>query len=291
VAYADFVTAMMAFFLLLWLLNATSEEQLSGLADYFDPTLPISSVSGGGAGILGGTDPYAPVQDSGSRAVGMASDSKTSGESGQDGGGSGGVEEAVPPGGDRAASEGEDIEADIGDEARARNAALAAAAARIAEGTLSEDGHLRVVVTPDGLLIEIVDLVDDPLFPGGSADPTFLLTALIGEITPIIAALPNPVMVIGHTDDMPFGGPGYTNWELSADRANAARRLLIASGLAEGRIAGVLGRAATDPATDDPGDPQNRRIALKLLAMAPPGGQPAPAETGRDETGRERTSP
>ncbi|MGF1551500.1 MAG: flagellar motor protein MotB [Paracoccaceae bacterium] len=261
VAYADFVTAMMAFFLLLWLLNATTEEQRAGLADYFDPSVPISPVSGGGTGVLGGEVPFSRRALPGERVEGARPEAREGDGGGAEAVREGAVERAIAAAEDEAARE------------RAVEALEAAAA-----GLDDAEGHLSVRAAPDGLVIELVDLAGEPLFAPGSARATPLFRDLVAVVVRAIAPLPNAVEIIGHTDAAPFASASRTNWELSAERAATARRLLVASGLAPERLRAVIGRAATEPIGPDPLAPGNRRVAVKLLALA---GERDPAPAAR----------
>ena len=335
VAYADFVTAMMAFFLLMWLLNATSEKQRKGLADYFNPALPISRTSAGGAGMLAGDTVFSEDTASGSAVegvppkpshsdqglalgdeaaapdvpvdapVGGAADAASGGNTtpgearegrveplnfGEGGLGAGGLSAGDI---DRAGLEaagiditeldreiqnrerrtraGDDAEnAEILASEQAEQARLETVGARVAQAMIeAEDGalerHFFMRITPDGLVIEIIDAEDQPLFASASAEPAPILTLLIDVLVPVLAEITNDLAVVGHTDSVRFGGADYSNWELSADRANAARRLLTRRGLAEERIARVTGKAAVEPLVADPTAAQNRRIAITLL--------------------------
>jgi chemotaxis protein MotB len=297
VAYADFVTAMMAFFLLMWLLNATSEKQRKGLADYFNPTLPISRTSAGGVGMLAGEDMFAEQSFAGiqrERAVpelALRRGDLTS-EAGSD------VSMALPDipvadepihgraeenphpeaisdpvvGSDEmisvAASEAGAIAAE-----RAEQARLEQVSRQVAEiMSNAEDGalerHFFLRITDAGLVIEIIDADDQPLFASASAVPAPILPILIDILVPVLGEITNDIAVVGHTDAEPFGSKDYSNWELSSDRANAARRLLTRLGLPEGRIIEVTGKAAVEPLVVDPTAPQNRRIAITLLRLA-----------------------
>ncbi|MEO1492528.1 MAG: flagellar motor protein MotB [Pseudomonadota bacterium] len=298
VAYADFVTAMMAFFLLMWLLNATSEEQRKGLADFFDPALPISRASAGGAGMLNGDTMFTPEPAAGSRTEGIRA-RPTHEEEGEDLG----DKEASPdlpeaetapntlPGGldgdgTQMAARPEGAPDDAQDDPD--SAALAQAppgfdtdqaglgeAKDIAVDLLAQvnaaggDGlleHFSMRMTPEGLVIEIVDIQDSPLFPSGASQPEPILDVLSDILVPVLNRTTNDIAVVGHTDARPFTGrQDYSNWELSSDRANAARRVLADRGLPENRIVRVSGKAATDPIAGDPNAPQNRRIAITLL--------------------------
>jgi chemotaxis protein MotB len=307
VAYADFVTAMMAFFLLMWLLNATSEDQRKGLADYFNPTLPISRTSAGGAGMLegkaifgdestagtvpDGVPPKPTHQEDGSPlgsedevpdlppdvAPGEFASNAGAGMGAEVDAGKAGNEGSDGEGSDREGSD--DLESgdlELGSlgpgeaEARAEQARLEAVSRQVAEAMRkAEDGalerHFFLRITPDGLVIEIIDADDQPLFASASAVPAPILPLLIDILVPVLDEITNDIAVVGHTDAVQFGSADYSNWELSADRANAARRLLTERGLAEGRIARVTGKAAVEPLVADPNAAQNRRIAITLL--------------------------
>ncbi len=269
VAYADFVTAMMAFFLLMWLLNATSEDQRKGLADFFDPKIPISRNSAGGAGMLNGDTPLAPPEASSTETEGVRP-KPTKKERGLD------LDEE-----DKSAEIPPEEDAEFNDDSTERTAAgqlsnedqkqfetvvddlLEQAEALGREGLIQ---HFSMQVTPDGLVIEIGDLQGEPLFKSGRAEPEPILADLLGILVPVIARTTNNIAVVGHTDAAPFTGvKQYSNWELSADRANTARRMLVATGFSESRIVRVSGKAATNPLVDDPLAPRNRRIAVTLL--------------------------
>ncbi len=276
VAYADFVTAMMAFFLLMWLLNATSEEQRKGLADYFNPSIPISRTSAGGAGMLDGRSLLAEAQPLGDRDEGKPPRPVLKGARPVDGD-SLRSDDAVPGEAAQAADGPQDTDAaDAGAAAAkvARDAEeqarfarveheIAEAAKAASEGSIAHHFYLRI--TPEGLVIEIIEADDEPLFASASAEPAPLLGMLIDVLVPVLATTSNDIAVVGHTDAVPFGSPGYSNWELSADRANAARRLMAEAGLPESRIARVTGKAAVEPLVADSLAPQNRRISVTLL--------------------------
>ena len=290
VAYADFVTAMMAFFLLMWLLNATSEEQRKGLADFFDPALPISKNSAGGAGMLSGEELLVEDTLTGTVSEGVRP-RPTHDERGDHLGEEafspdlpeGDVTPNLPPTptgvapGDAPPSEA-NADADAAqthlsgadpaaDEA-ARLESLGEALGGYVAETLGEDalaGHFIMRMTPEGLVIELVDQVGTPLFDAGSVAPSPIFEQLVDVIVPVLGATLNDIAVVGHTDASPVGRSDYSNWELSTDRANAARRLLVTRGLPENRIVRVSGEAATNPIDDDPLAPRNRRIAITLL--------------------------
>ncbi len=277
VAYADFVTAMMAFFLLMWLLNATTEDQRKGLADYFNPSIPISRISGGGNGALNGESVFSEDSAVSNRA-GSSEEFPKSKVLEKDGDSDeydlNGANEGRGMDDELGAGDGLDSGASAADtDATETGAAeLASVQDRIdfetvgaLDGGLAEHIHTRM--TPDGLVIELVDADGDPLYDLGSSNPSQLLHDLIKVVGPVLATVSNDMAIVGHTDARPFSARAdYSNWELSTDRALAARRLLIENGIAGKQIVQVTGKAATEPFGDDPLAPQNRRIAIKLLS-------------------------
>jgi chemotaxis protein MotB len=123
-------------------------------------------------------------------------------------------------------------------------------------------------MTPDGLVIELVDVADRPLFESGSAEPSRTMVKLLEIVASAITQVTNHIAVVGHTDSTPYTSrKDYTNWELSSDRANTARRLMIAAGMRVGQVAEVSGKADTEPLTADRSAPQNRRISITLLTQ------------------------
>jgi chemotaxis protein MotB len=306
VAYADFVTAMMAFFLLLWLLNVTTDVQRRGIADYFEPTMSVKSDNSGSGGILGGRaigKPGAQQQDAVAPSVSLPIPAERQPDDGDDGDESGDPRQAVNPGdparADKPQAADKSAAADfaakldkITEAAAAKSAAEREerqfAAAEFALRQAMQDipelqnlaENLVVDRTPEGLRIQIVDQEKTSMFPLGSsemAEPAKKLMALVAQV---VQRLPNKISVSGHTDATPFTRAGtYGNWELSADRANASRRALVASGLPGERIAKVVGVADRDPmVADQPGSPRNRRISMVLLheGKSAPGNPPAP---------------
>lgn len=251
VAYADFVTAMMAFFLLMWLLNATTEDQRKGLAEYFDPRIPISRVSGGGAGMLGG-DAMLSEEEMAQAGTGATSE-RASSERNQRG------DSGVAPEQSRHDGVAEAL-TDVDNAFRGLSGE-----SDLADETLR---HIRTRLSDEGLVIELFDVDGEPLFGAGSARPTPRMAALLDMVGRILALAENEVAVAGHTDATPFAsrGGGYGNWELSSDRAHAARRALKAAGVVPERFARVTGKADSDPAfPEDPVDPRNRRVTITLL--------------------------
>ena len=308
VAYADFVTAMMAFFLLMWLLNATTEDQRKGLADYFTPSIPISRTSAGGAGMLAGVTIFsseraADIATEGDTPKPVRRDEKKEAAQGGEGenmpdpearqtasldaqaNASQGNQETGEPGTLAGGADGKDTAEGAGpggasgpsSEEAARLAAEQAESNRlqkigeeIAKAMREAEGgalqrHFVLHMTPEGLVIEIIDADDQPLFGSASAKPAPVLDMLMDVLVPVLDKTLNGIAVVGHTDAVPYGGDGYTNWELSADRANAARRMLAARGLPESRILRVTGKAAVEPLVPDPNAAQNRRIPITLL--------------------------
>lgn len=264
VAYADFVTAMMAFFLLMWLINATTEDQRTGIADYFSPTT-ISQSSSGGGGMLSGqtlSTEGALVDDRAPVAMTMqipAPPSESDDDSGDDEGGGPDDEEALRQ---QAEEEAENFDT---------------AAGRIRDSLslnpeLEElSRHVEIDETEEGLRIQLVDRADGTMFESGGTDPLPRTRELLTLVSEAVADMPNKLSIKGHTDAIPFSrADGYSNWELSADRANASRRVLEEAGLGSDRIAQVVGRADQDLLVpDDPAHPRNRRISIILLREAP----------------------
>jgi chemotaxis protein MotB len=277
VAYADFVTAMMAFFLLMWLINTTTPEQKRGIADYFAPQSVSRSTSGSG-GILGGTVfGEESAKAGGSTAVVMHMTQADPGESQSQ---SESADET--PGG--AGSDGASATAEVSDEAleralasrEQRDFAQAEMSLRQAMQDLPDLAELskQMIVdqTPEGLRIQLVDQEGRPMFAPGSAEPLDRLRRLMREVSQVILKLPNRVSISGHTDGSTFSrADGYSNWDLSADRAQAARRGLQEAGVPGDRIYQVAGKAGSDPLLpDDPYASTNRRISIVLLREAPP---------------------
>ena len=267
VAYADFVTAMMAFFLLMWLINTTSPEQKRGIADYFAPASVSASTSGSG-GILGGTalGESGAMQKGAIPIVPTQGPPETSGET-----------DADSQDGARAASS---AEAEL---ARRESAEFAEAemSLRQAMQDMPELAELsrNIIVdqTPEGLRIQLVDQEGRPMFDPGSTRPNDRARLLLQAAARVVLQLPNQLIVSGHTDAAANPDPAMSNWDLSSARANAARRVLMETGVGEDRIAQVSGRAGADPLfPDDPFAAANRRISIILQRAAPP----LPADAG-----------
>ena len=258
VAYADFVTAMMAFFLLLWLLSTTTVEQRSGIADYFTPTTSLRSGESGAGGILGGqtlSDSGAKIGEGGTPSV---------------------VVELTPPG-SRDAKEKDIEELAAKREQESFEDALQALNKAITDSPELSDlkDNIQVDMTSEGMRIQIVDREGGALFRAGSAEMNARTRQLIGQIAKVVATLPNNISISGHTDSNPFSRGDYSNWELSSDRANASRRQLVSSGIDPTRIVQVVGKADQEPLVEeDPFLPENRRVSIVLRrtsAVLPPG--------------------
>ncbi|WP_456237373.1 flagellar motor protein MotB [Falsiroseomonas selenitidurans] len=283
IAYADFVTAMMAFFLLMWLVNATTETQRSGIADYFaQPNILARGPSGSGqpfggsslnsAGQLVADQPMVPQLRQ--APPGPDADEEQEEQA---------PAEPARPRFRRAppSPPGEVDEAQQQAEA-ARRQELAQAAEQIrqairSDAALAELGRqLMVEEVPEGLRIQLVDAEGRPVFQTGQAAPNERGRALLARVAGVLAGLPHPVEITGHTDASPFrGGGDRSNWDLSAERANATRRLLVEGGVAERRMVGVSGRADRDLLVPgNPLDAGNRRVAVLMLIPVPGGSAP-----------------
>ncbi len=263
VAYADFVTAMMAFFLLMWLINTTSPQQKRGIADYFAPASVSQSTSGSG-GILGGT----ALGDQGAKSDG----SQTV------------IQQLAPDAPDKTKEAGKSSTAAQTD---AEKAAKDAAAKREADEFQSAAQSLRqamqdlpelaelskqVIVdqTPEGLRIQLIDQEGRSMFDPGSAKPNDRARLLLRAVAKVVNQLHNRITVAGHTSATAAGYKSGDDWALSAARANASRSILEEAGVQADRIYQVSGKANSDPLyADDPTLPGNRRIAIVLLREAP----------------------
>ncbi len=372
VAYADFVTAMMAFFLLMWLLNATTEQQRRGLADYFAPSNVLGRSQTGTGQPFGGRTvnsagdmasdsgalrvergpapvrvdvdeeeaegPVEPVprlpttEERPPSSIGLtdgqprppsgaapltaeqALTGSAAGRLGQTGTALGGPAQAGElQSGQLRAGDQRSGEARAGDQSRGEQRSgdlqammqgdpQAVEAARLADAALRAElgrreraafeqaaeelraavqndpaladlaRQLRIEQVPEGLRIQIMDADRQAMFPLSSAVPNDRARALILKVAQVTARLPNGLAIAGHTDSSPFRGEGRSNWDLSADRANAVRRLLVENGVNPNRLRSVSGYAEREPLLPaDPGNAGNRRVAITLLRMAPEG--------------------
>jgi chemotaxis protein MotB len=255
-AYADFVTAMMAFFLLMWLLGSVDGQKLKGIAEYFkDPWKP--SLSGGAST----GDAVSVIQGGGEDITQSEGQVKMTNE---------GKQESLID-----ASE-QDNEAIIEEEREQKREQqhLQALEKKIEEMIETNpvlkqfESQLKIDITTEGLRIQIIDQEKRPMFGAASARMESYAAQILDQIAPVINELPNRIGITGHTDAKPFpgAGQGYTNWELSADRANSARKELIRGGLKEEKVMRVIGLASSVPLDQaHPMDPINRRISIIVM--------------------------
>ncbi len=253
VAYADFVTAMMAFFLLMWLLGATDEKQRKGIADYFAPTLAqVKRDSAGGKGMFGGssvTDPDKyPYPAKNTAATAIAVPSNTAGT---------------------------DQGKDDGKKAKPKSITAKEFEKRIREQLKNDPGNLKLLSnvrftdTAEGLRIDIIDEADFSMFALATDDLKSKAAELIGQVARIINTVDNELIIRGHTDSLPYAsGQSMNNWLLSSARAEATRQELVRRGVATGRTARIEGVADTEPYNPaEPMDDRNRRISITMKTI------------------------
>jgi chemotaxis protein MotB len=254
IAYADFVTAMMAFFLLMWVLGSTTAGDLAGISSYFQNPLRVSLSGGQGSGdatriIKGGGDNITKTVGEESRADADTEQRRISDSSVTD------VENARK---DKTKNElvKEDIQKKMDADPELKNA----------------KGQVFMDINAEGLRIQVVDEKGKPLFSSGGSVPSVSARRLLRIIGKSLQATPSPIRIEGHTDGTKYGNgeAGYTNWELSTERANVARRELITGGLDPSRVVQVIGFANTVPLNpEDLNDPLNRRISITVLNKKP----------------------
>ena len=257
VAYADFVTAMMAFFLLMWLINTTSPEQKKGIADYFAPA-SVSETTSGAGGILNGT---ALGQD-GAKAAGTESV----------------IEKTAPPvtpNSDDGRASGKAQGTDQSTAEKKEEASFESAAESLKQALqnmpeLAElSKQIMVDQTPEGLRIQLIDQEGRSMFVENSAKPNDRARILLRAVAKVVSQLPNRISISGHTSSTP-GVKNVSDWQLSSNRADASRQIIQEAGVDADRIYQVSGKAASDPLyPDDPTLPGNRRITLVLLREKP----------------------
>ena len=249
IAYADFVTAMMAFFLLMWLLGSTAKGDLSGISDYFKTPLKVALAGGSGAG------------DASSLVTGGGKD--LSRKAGQ-------VEKTNTP----AQKKTINLEAAKAEAIRKDKAKLEELKGKLndkigSHGALKQfKNQIKIDITAEGLRIQIADEKNRPMFNSGSAVLQPYAKEILAEISNVLNDVPNAISLSGHTDAAPYSGGdrGYSNWELSADRANACRRELVAGGIDDGKILRVVGLGSAVPFDkEDPLKPINRRISIIVM--------------------------
>ena len=269
VAYADFVTAMMAFFLLLWLLGATTEKQRKGLADYFTPTLvQMKQDSAGSSGLFGG-------------------DSFTGRENYPTTGGQGNLAITIP-------ADATGVEDVGGDDRRVRDRQKFEQLRRTLEQRLAQNEELRrlsrnirFTETREGLRIDLIDQADFAMFSLGTDRLLPQAQALLAQVAQVVAGVPNDIIVRGHTDSLPYAaGRSMNNWMLSSARAEATRAVLGQHGIGNARFSRIEGVADREPFVPaDRYDPRNRRMSV-ILAWSHgegSGQQPSPGEARSDE--------
>jgi chemotaxis protein MotB len=247
IAYADFVTAMMAFFLLMWLLGSTTKGDLKGIAEFFSSPLQVAMSGGPGSG-----DATSVIQGGGddlTKATGQIRNGENE------------TRRRLP----------NQLRAELAKSERERMAKLKQRldAAITSNPKLAEyRNQIRVEMTPDGLRIQIVDDQNRPMFALGSSTVQPYMREILQEIGRLLNDVDSRIALTGHTDAAPYAGGerGYSNWELSADRANASRRELAAGGMNPDKIVRVVGLADSSPLVrDDPRSPLNRRISIIVL--------------------------
>jgi chemotaxis protein MotB len=278
VAYADFVTAMMAFFLLLWLLSAVTEEQKKGIAQYFKPTIAPQNQQSQEA-ILNG-QPAVMMAVEGASAAQAEVDIEDSEEDAEDNPNKTAEDEnPVPVEPSETAEKPVDVKEAQEVVAKAEQQQFADVKKKIEQQIQQDPGladlknNIDIQQTPEGLLIQLLDKEKVSMFPTGSASMNERSRQLLSLVAHVVAPLDNKLSIAGHTDGTPYRGKAdYSNWELSTDRANAARRALVNAGVDDRRVENVSGKADTDPKIkDNPLSPENRRISIVLLRDKPIG--------------------
>lgn len=250
IAYADFVTAMMAFFLLMWLLGSTTEGDKKGLSDYFQSPLKVAMQGGSGAGA--------------SNSVIMGGGNDLTQTSGQSKRGDGADPHAKKMSGEQLKAERAKQDAKKLAMLSAKISAMISNSPKLAEFS----SQIKLTATPDGLQIQIIDDQKRPMFDSGSATVKSYMRDILREIGAALNDVENKISLDGHTDRSPYSSAdrGYSNWELSSDRANASRRELMAAGMPDDKLARVVGLASSillEPS--NPFSPANRRISIIVM--------------------------
>jgi chemotaxis protein MotB len=266
VAYADFVTAMMAFFLVMWLVTAVSKEQRAAIFEYFkNPSMESGKSVKAAPGQIGpGGASTSPINLGGGLDALRTSSSKVPNM---------GATTAIVRHEDTKPTK-EESEAQAREQvAEAEHKKLETLMEELKEAVSKSQAlqpfkdQLLLDITPEGIRIQIVDAQNRPMFDVGSARLRDYTQSILHELTPYLSSVPNRISITGHTDTRPYPGQGgYSNWELSADRANAARRALVGSGLPDEKIARVVGLASSVLFNrDEPQSPINRRISIVIM--------------------------
>lgn len=269
IAYADFVTAMMAFFLLMWLLTSVNKAKLEGISSYFKTPMRVA-LTGGGSGSHKSMMP--------NKGDGILMKPGTRPEEGKG-------EKPSPNKGDGEKSgKGDGEKAGMGDsdaqklsdaiEMRVEKRKLEELKEQIEQAMLVVPALakfkelIKIELTTDGLRLQILDDQNRPSFDLGSGRMKEHTSAVLKQLAILLNQVPNRISISGHTDSRPYAGGlgGYSNWELSADRANSARRELVGSGIEEGKILRVVGLGSAVPVDkENPANPINRRITIMVL--------------------------
>lgn len=247
VAYADFVTAMMAFFMLMWLLNATTEKQRKGLADYFSPAIPVNRVSGGGDGAFGGdsitADEGLPEAGTGATNIYATQQQHNRGGDGETNG-----------------NPAQDLRAQVAEIDKILTA-------RGGESMTMERAlrHVTTKVTDEGLVIELFDLEGASLFEGLTAKPETVLKDISEVLAEVLSITNNKLAVSGHVRSFPITLIENPSWPMSGSRAQALRTLLQEAGVVPEKIARISGFADRKPVTANPMAVRNNRMEIILL--------------------------
>ena len=253
VAYADFVTAMMAFFLLMWLLNATTEQQRKGVADYFSPTIAINRVSGGGDGNFGGESVFSemtlPQNGTGASNLRPTAQKQARGEMG------------VMENGEAMEAQGE------GPDTEAFTAIDEALQGHGGESMATDEmlKHIVTRVTDEGLIVELFDLKGLTLFEAGSNEPTQVLKDLADIVVRVSKMVGNEIAIGGHMRARPVVLASNPVWDLSTKRANSMRMLLEERGMKPSRTKRMTGHADKSLAVDNPMSLRNNRLEIIFL--------------------------
>ena len=249
VAYADFVTAMMAFFMLMWLLNATTEKQRKGIADYFNPTIPINRISGGGEGAFGGDSVFSEDQiaQTGTGAIAQQPSEQRQARG----------QNSAKDQQDSTAGEFEKLARNI------EQALMGIGGESMVSKQLAR--HIMTRVTDEGLIVDFFDLENEPLFKNETSQPTDLTVEIINMVTRVFGLVANDIALNGHTRAYPEMMRTNPIWELSVARADAIRLLLEGAGLEPERIKRVSGFADRRLSVQPPLSVRNNRIELILL--------------------------
>lgn len=248
VAYADFVTAMMAFFMLMWLLNATTEKQRKGIADYFSPTIPINRISGGGDGSFGGDSVFSE-QTLARNGNGASSRHPTKSNAAR---GNSGVDP-----GDKTKQTDDQTFQSIEEQLTGRSGE-----SMVRQGVLR---HIETRVTDEGLIVELFDTPDSSLFAANSIEPEPILNDLLSLVAEVFSLAENDIAVRGFTRAQPIVVAQKSGWALSSGRADRVRESLVRSGLPAERFQRQTGYADRVPKAKNPMAPRNNRIELVLL--------------------------